>query len=695
MRLKYSLLTIIFLISCTAKKSYVEKEGYDWLEEVRGRDAMEWVKNENSLTTKHFEKTSYFEKLKEQNLEILNDKDKIAYPSSVINGQVYNLWKDEKNPKGLLRRKSVENYRNDTGQWETVLDFDLLAKKEKRTWFYRGLNCYKNASPCMMGLSPEGTDARAQREFDLKEKKFVEEGFKFPASKSSFTYVNENLILISDAINKATQTDSGYAMVVKTHRRGRPLNRAEAVYTGERSDVYAGAGSVFDPKTSRSYYFIQRAKTFYTSEYFLFDKDFRTQKMGIPDSARFEGVFADQIFVKTNTEWKVGRKTFKAGSLVSFPYSEFAKPKNVKAIYTPNKKSSFQGLYVTKDNLFIKAFSNVMQKFYRVEENFKLTEIKLPSDFGSFYLRGTSPYSNDVFLSFQSLLNPNTLYSLANNKLTKIKSLKSYFKTAGLVEKRFFTKSKDGVEVPYTIVHRENIKLDGNNPTLIYGYGGFRVSMTPYYSADLGKFWLEKGGVYVLTHIRGGGEYGPSWHAAALKRKRQTAYNDFYAIAEDVIKRKITNPNKVGILGGSNGGLLTTVAFNQRPDLYKAVISAVPLTDMLRFHKLLAGASWVGEYGSPEIPEEKEFLKTISPFHNIGPLKKESPWLFMKTNTSDDRVHPAHARKMAKKAKAYGHKTFYYENTQGGHGGRDNYEQRATSKALEYSFLYEALGVTL
>jgi len=685
--------TLLFLFSCTDKSLYKQKEGYLWLEKVRGDDAMAWVDHENKLSRNFFEKSRAFKTLKNETLKVLNDVDKIAYPSSMINGMVYNLWKDKKNPKGLLRRMKIADYRNNEGSWETVLDLDQLSQKEKRSWFYRGLTCYQNTSPCLLALSPDGTDAKAFREFDLNEKKFIPEGFHFPASKSGFSYLSKNALIISDAFEKSNQTDSGYPRVVKVHRRGRPLTRAESVFTGQRSDVFSSSYTIRDPKTSLDYHVIKRAVTFYESEHFVLRKNLSLKKINIPRSSEIESIFADSIFLKLNKKWKVGKRTYKKGSLVSFPYAELENPKNIRSIFTPSRKSALEEIYTSQEKIYLKVFSNVIQKFYSLDHKFELSEIELPSTLGSFFLRSISVYDETFFLSFQSLLTPNTLYSYVEGKLKKVKSLKNYFKTSDLVEKRYFAKSKDETLIPYTIVHPKEMKLNGQNPTLVYGYGGFRVSLTPYYSATLGQSWLSKKGVYVLTHIRGGGEYGPSWHEAALKEKRQTAYDDFYAIAEDLIKKKITSPKKLAILGGSNGGLLTAVAFNQRPDLYRAVISAVPLTDMMRFHKLLAGASWMGEYGNPDIKEEKEFLLKISPFHNIPPLKKESPWLFMMTNTSDDRVHPAHARKMAKKAKEYGHHVFYFENTEGGHGGRDNYEQRALASALKYSFLYEALGV--
>jgi prolyl oligopeptidase len=696
---KIIILLGVIMMSCTKKVEYVEKSGFSWLEEVRGDDAMSWVNNENSITLSKYEKSSKFIDFKKKTLEILQTKEKIPYVN-IINGSAYNLWKDKKNPKGLLRRKVLKDYLENTGEWESVLDLDQLSAKENINWFYRRLNCFRQQKDrCLISLSEEGKDATSVREFDLTTKSFVKDGFKFPTSKSSFMFADLNHLYVADGFEKPNQTSSGYPRVIKVIKRGQTIESATTIFQGKHSDVSVQPFDIFDPITGETYAFIHRGLTFYESEMSLITKGFKAKRLLIPNSAEVMTIFSDLLFLKLTKDWRIRGKDYAKGSLLSFPFDgafEEKGPKDINVIFKPSNGKALQGLYTTKESVFIKMTEDVKQSFYEVNvksDKKELIAVELPDSNGTFRINNSKTDIDFFFMSFQSVKEPSSLYHYKGGTFKKVYGQKKFFNSDNLVVKQFFSTSKDGTQIPYTMAHDKNIKLDGNNPTIVYGYGGFRNSLYPWHSSTNGMFWLSRGGVYIFANIRGGGEYGPSWHEAALKEKRQNAYDDFYSIAEDLIKKKVTSPAKLAIKGGSNGGLLTAVAFNQRPDLYSAVISSVPLTDMLRFHKLLAGASWMGEYGNPDLKSDVKFLKEISPFHNVSPIGKvkSAPSLLLKTSTSDDRVHPGHARKMAKKAKEYGHDVLYFENTEGGHGGGDNFEQLATSIAVEYSFLYDKL----
>lgn len=693
----------IALMSCTknVNNEYKEKSGFSWLEEVRGKEAMSWVEHENNITLKKYENSKSFSKLKEKALAVLQTKEKIPYVN-MINGYGYNLWKDKKNPKGLLRRKKLKSYLQDSGEWENVLDLDQLSLKEKTNWFFRKLDCYRDQkNVCLLYLSEEGKDATSVREFDLLTKTFVSGGFKFQTSKSKFIFAGLDHLYVADGLEKPNQTSSGYPKVIKVIKRGQTIESATTIFQGQYDDVSVRPYDIFDPITGESYAFIYRGITFYDSENYLITKGFKTKKLLIPSSSQVMTIYSDLLFLKLAKNWKVRGQTYVKGSLLSFPFDESFKekgPEDISVIFKPTKGKALQGFYSTKESVFLKVTEDVKQRFYKVNvnsDNKEMIEIDLPGANGTFRISNSSSQEQYLFMTFQSVKEPTTLYYYNNGIFKKIYGQEKFFNSNDIVVKQFFAKSKDNTKIPYTVAYNKNLKLDGSNPTIIYGYGGFRISLFPWHSPTTGMYWLEKGGVYVFANIRGGGEYGPSWHEAALKEKRQNAYDDFYAIAEDLIRKKITSSSKLAAKGGSNGGLLTAVAFNQRPDLFAAIVSEVPLTDMLRFHKLLAGASWMGEYGNPDVKNEAQYLRKISPFHNIKPANKlnSAPAILLKTSTSDDRVHPGHARKMAKKAKENGHRVYYFENTQGGHGGGDNYDQLATSIAVEYAFLYDQLKI--
>lgn len=694
---KVLVLLVSFLVACSSTKT-TDKESYRYLEDVYGDKAMQWVEGQNKLTLDQLKSDPRFQDIEARTLGFLNTKDKIPRPTRVGN-RVYNLWKDKKNPKGLLRSKSLTNYVANKGKWLSVLDIDRLAKREKINWFYKGMSCNpERKRQCLLFLSKDGTDATSVREFDLKTRRFVKNGFRFPISKSRFTFIDQNTLYVSDGFDKKNLTKSGYPKNVRIVKRGQKVADGKLFYSGQTSDVSVGVYPVKDPVTDVRYFVLYRGINFFESEQFLINQEGKLEKFLLPSNARIESFFANNIYVKVNKDWKVQGKTFRAGTLVTFPLDEAVNkpgPEYIKVVFKPTKEKALQTVYTTKDKVYLLITNNVNRELYSTRmvlgNEWKMFPVTLPEKNGFFYLNNVSTDHNDFFFRFQSITTPPSLYYVKKERFKKAYTQKLFFDSSNIVVTQKFAESKDGTRVPYFMAHKKGMKLDGNNPTIVYGYGGFNISLAPYHSSSTGMFWLERGGVYVIANIRGGGEYGPAWHQAALKTKRQNAYDDFYAVADDLIKNKITSPAKLAVKGGSNGGLLTAVAFTQRPDLYGAVISAVPLTDMLRFDQLLAGASWVAEYGSPKDKVEGKFLRSISPYHNVKKKKDWAPALLLKTSTSDDRVHPGHARKMASKAKDLGHNVFYFENTDGGHGGGDNYKQDALGNAVEYTFLYNAL----
>jgi prolyl oligopeptidase len=672
--------------------SQEEKDPYLWLEEIEGEKALEWVKAKNKTTVEMLEKHPEFQKMNKKILEIFNSKERIAYPT--IRGEyVYNFWQDEKNERGVWRRAPLKEYFKDSPEWETVLDLDALSKKEGEKWAYKGADfLYPEFDLCMINLSRGGSDAVEIREFDVKKKVFVDNGFYLSEAKGGVSWVNRNTLLVSTNFGEGTITTSGYPRITKIWNRGTSLSEAKTLFQGDETDV--GTWGAVDNKPERQYVIVYRVMTFYTSNVFVLENDNLT-KLEIPEDAQFRGFFKNQLLVELKSDWNIDSKTYKQGALISIDYEKFLNgARNFEVIFEPEERSSLVSVSNTKSYLLIGKLTNVKSelfKYSRKDGKWISEKINAP-DYGTISVISTDDLSDQYFISYENFLEPSSLYYVSDidPKMGKVKSLPHFFNSNNLEVKQFEVTSKDGARIPYFVVASKAIKFDGSNPTLLYAYGGFEVSMQPYYASTVGATWLERGGVFVLANIRGGGEFGPKWHQAALKENRQRAYDDFIAVSEDLIQRKITSPKHLGIMGGSNGGLLVGVAFTQRPDLYNAVVCAVPLLDMKRYNKLLAGASWMAEYGDPDIPAEWDFIKKYSPFQNVLASKKY-PKVFFTTTTRDDRVHPGHARKMAAKMEDQGHEFFYFENTEGGHGAGVTNEQRAFMMSLEFTYLLKML----
>ena len=679
------------LLSKEALQALEDADPYLWLEEVEGEKALAWVRERNKASQSYLEALPGFDERNAKNLAIYDSDERISYPSFSGN-YITNFWRDEKNTRGISRRTTLKNYLSGTPNWETVIDIDAIAKAEDKNWVYKGASClYPEYTRCILNLSIGGSDAVVRREYDLDKKAFVEGGFEMPESKGSVSWLDKDTLMIGIDFGPDSMTDSGYPKISKLWKRGTPLSEAKTLFTGENTDV--GVWPSVSNTPEGKYVFITRSTSFYTGEYHYL-KDDDLIKLDLPEDIGFSGIFKGQLLLELKTDWEINGQTFKQGGLIGIGFDNFlAGKRNFNVLFEPTDTSSMGRMSTTKDYLFLSVLNNVTSELYKYEYkhgSWNNTQLPTPK-LGSLGITAANDTGNDYFYNYNGLLTPSTLFYVDDTgKETKIDSLPDFFDASKFKVEQFFASSKDGTKVTYFMVASKNLELNGKNPTIMYGYGGFEISLTPSYSATIGTNWLEEGGVYVLTNIRGGGEYGPKWHQAALKEKRPRAYEDFIAIAEDIIEKKVTSPKNLGISGGSNGGLLVGAIYTMRPDLFNAVRCAVPLLDMKRFNKLLAGASWMAEYGNPDIAEEWDYIKNYSPYHNLKKDKKY-PKVFFTTSTKDDRVHPGHARKMVALMEEYNHPYFYYENIEGGHGGSSNNKQSAYLQALSYSYFKDQL----
>lgn len=665
-----------------------QQDNYQWLEEVDGKKALEFVESQNKITLETLSNEKDYQQIFDKCLEISNSAERIAYPA--IRGEyVYNFWKDKDHVRGIWRRCLLSDYTKGKLDWETLLDIDELSKKDDIKWVFKGTNgLYPNYNRFLVSLSKGGGDAVIIKEFDVNKKEFIENGFSLDEAKGSASYLDENTLIVETDFGEGTMTTSGYPRQVKLWKRGTPLKDAQLIYEGETTDVSAGGYLMRDG--SKAYTIVYRGLTFYQSQNLAWI-DNKAVKLDIPEDAGISGILNNQLIMELKSDWTVNAETYKTGTLVSLNFTELLKGnKEIRVIIVPDEFSSISGVSTTKNKLLINMLKDVTGHLYIYSfSDGKWTSEKVAApDFGTISVAEADDLSDQYFFTFSNFLTPTTLYyaDAGKNTFEVYKSLPAFFDGSKYEVKQFKVKSKDGTLIPYFRISGKEMKNDGSNPTLVYAYGGFESSSEPFYSSTFGIAWLEKGGVFVLANIRGGGEYGPKWHQAGLKEKRQNVFDDLYAVSEDLITQKVTSPKHLGIMGGSNGGLLVGVAFTQRPDLYNAVVCQVPLLDMQRYNKLLAGASWMGEYGNPDIPEEWAYIQKYSPYHNLKEGMKY-PEVFFYTSTRDDRVHPGHARKMVAKMNDMGYKTYYYENMEGGHAGTSTNEQSAKMNAMTFSYL--------
>jgi len=667
---------------------------YLWLEEVTGEKALDWVKARNAESSKELAEAPGFSGLKADLLKILDSKERIAFVGK-SGPYCYNFWRDEKNPAGLWRRTTLEEYRKAEPKWEVILDVDALNKAEKENWVWHGAEILKAGGwrHVLVNLSRGGADAAVVREFDLETHSFVKGGYELPEAKGSLSWIDKDHVYVSTDFGPGTMTTSGYPRIVKLWKRGTPLATAEVVYEGSTTDMTVGAS--YDDTTGFERHFVYRVPAFYKNELFLRTKDGKLQKVDVPEDAN-ANAHREWLMIEPRTPWTVGGKTYAAGSLLVGRFDDYMQGKReLTVLFEPTPRTSLAGYSWTRHHLILNVLEDVKNTLtVLTPEKGGWSRKALPGAPGYATVAMSAvdaDESDDYFMTTSGYLTPTTLlHGTIGQAPTKLKELPAFFDATGLEVSQHFATSKDGTKVPYFQVAKKGIKLDGTNPTLLYGYGGFEVSLTPGYSAGIGRAWLTQGGVYVVANIRGGGEYGPRWHQAALKEKRHRAYEDFASVAEDLIARKVTTPKHLGTQGGSNGGLLMGNMITLYPKLFGAVVCQVPLLDMKRYSHLLAGASWMAEYGDPDKAEEWAYIQTFSPYQNVKATETYPPTLFM-TSTRDDRVHPGHARKMMAKLKDLGANVRYYENIEGGHGGAANNAQSAQMNALAFTFLWQQL----
>lgn len=658
---------------------------YLWLEEVESEKALDWVKAQNALSYRVLTGNPLFEHLRKKYLEVMNDKEKIAYPT-LVGEYVYNLWKDEKNERGLWRRMLMADYITNKTEWEVILDIDELSIKENRKWVFQEATWLEPDNKiCLLALSDGGKDENEIREFNVETKEFVKDGFFFKESKGGVSWVDKDKVLVYRNFGEGTLTTSGYPREARLLERGTSPDNAKTVFEIDSTNM--GIFGISFYSGNKQYVFIYNAITIFDSELYYFSGE-KPEKVDYPKDAVFAEFYKNEIILSLQSDWIINDEKYKEGSLISFDLDKNLQGEiNIKTIYQPDDKSSFVSVSASEDFIIVNSMENVQNKLinYRLEHDKWIGEAVEAPQFGSIYLVTSSDQSNDYFFIYSNFITPTTLFHVSGSEIQITKKLKDFFNTGDFVVQQYSVASKDGTLIPYFIVHKKDMELNGLNPTIITAYGGFNIPSQPDYSAIDGVGWLEQGGVYVLANTRGGGEFGPSWHQAALKEKRQNVYDDFYAVTEDLIEKKITSPKYLGVFGWSNGGLLAGVVFTQRPELYSAVVVGAPLLDMKRYSKLLAGASWMGEYGDPDVPEEWDYIKKYSPYHNIYKDKKY-PEVFFVTSTKDDRVHPGHARKMAAKMFDMGHPFYYHETIEGGHGAASTNDQKAYMWACIFTY---------
>ncbi|HZZ18366.1 MAG TPA: prolyl oligopeptidase family serine peptidase [Opitutaceae bacterium] len=683
----------LFLLGLMSTVAMVAQEADPnlWLEDVTGDRALAWAKAQNEVTRKELTAGADFEAMRQRLLSIYDSKEKIPFVTKA-GDYYYNFWRDAQHVRGIWRRTTLQEFRKPDPAWETVLDVDKLAADEKENWYWSYQNMrYPDYTRCLVGLTRGGGDAVVVREFDLVTKSFVKDGFVVPESKSAIDWQGADSLFVGTDFGPGTLTDSGYARVVKSWRRGTPLASATTIFEGQKEDVQSLGYTSNEPGYHRE--FVYRAVTFYTGQTFLV-RDGRLTKLEVPEDAKVS-TFRNFLIVTLRKGWSTGGTDYPGGALLAADLDKFlAGDRHFTMLFTPSARISLSSATGLRDCLIVNELDDVKNRLYvrrpQPDGSWSREPMDAP-EFGNNEVQAVDPETDDYFLTTSDFLTPTSLYlGRVGAGRELLKQLPSFFNAEGLEVTQHESTSKDGTKVPYFQVSRKGLVLDGSNPTILYGYGGFEVSMNPFYSGGYGSAWLEKGGVFILSNIRGGGEFGPTWHESALKEHRQRAYDDFISVAEDLVSRKITSPRHLGIVGGSNGGLLMGVMTTERPDLFNAVVCQNPLLDMKRYSHLLAGASWMAEYGNPDVPEEWAYISKYSPYQNTRP-GVTYPRVLFTTSTRDDRVHPGHARKMAFKMQEQGHDVLFFEQTEGGHSSSATNEQRAYETAITFAFLTKQL----
>ena len=673
---------------------------YIWLEEIQGERALAKVDQWNADTEAVLTAQPEYPLAKAWAKQILDDTRQIALPDAIQGDMVTNLWRDADNPRGLWRIASLESYMAGAPEWRVLIDVDKLGEDEGQSWVWHGANCLApDYARCLIALSPGGTDADVVREFDVTAGRFVDGGFTLPEAKSNVAWFDEDTLFVGTDEGEGSLTDSGYPRLVKLWDRGTDFSTARQIAEGEQADISASGFSVLDGDTR--WRFVNRSPSFWTNQISLVKEDGSTVPLPLPEDAEFEAVLNGLVIAKLNSALETTGGTEQPGALVAWSLQSVLDGSDPApfAVFRPSDTQAIEEVAASETKLWVKVLDDVSGKLIELspdQSGWTARDMELPAN-STVQIAETSGTGDTAFVTVESMLTPPTLYAVpSEGEAVAIASEPAQFDASKFTVEQKFATSKDGTKVPYYLVRPKDAQ--GPLPTLIHAYGGFRAAQTPKYltaepyrSGPLGLFWVESGNAYVLANIRGGGEYGPRWHEDALREKRQNSFDDFHAVADDLVASRLTTPGHIAASGRSNGGVLVGAVANQRPDLYGAIISGSPLIDMRRYNKLLAGASWMAEYGNPDVPEDWAFMKEWSPYQNMsdGP---DVPAAFYYLSTLDDRVHPGHARKAAAKHEAYGQTFYYHEYREGGHSVGSDHEEDAKRAALLLSYLNREIG---
>ena len=673
---------------------------YIWLEEIQGERALAKVDQWNADTEAVLTDQPEYPLAKAWAKQILDDTRQIALPDAIHGDMVTNLWRDADNPRGLWRIASLESYMAGAPEWRVLIDVDKLGEDEGQSWVWHGANCLApEYARCLIALSPGGTDADVVREFDVTTGRFVDGGFTLPEAKSNVAWFDEDTLFVGTDEGEGSLTDSGYPRLVKLWDRGTDFSTARQIAEGEQADISASGFSVLDGDTR--WRFVNRSPSFWTNQISLVKADGSTVPLPLPEDAEFEAVLNGLVIAKLNSALETTGGTEQPGALVAWSLQSVLDGSDPApfAVFRPSDTQAIEEVAASETKLWVKVLDDVSGKLIELspgQSGWTARDMELPAN-STVQIAETSGRGDTAFVTVESMLTPPTLYAVpSEGEAVAIASEPAQFDASKFTVEQKFATSKDGTKVPYYLVRPKDAQ--GPLPTLIHAYGGFRAAQTPKYltaepyrSGPLGLFWVESGNAYVLANIRGGGEYGPRWHEDALREKRQNSFDDFHAVADDLVASRLTTPGHIAASGRSNGGVLVGAVANQRPDLYGAIISGSPLIDMRRYNKLLAGASWMAEYGNPDVPEDWAFMKEWSPYQNMsdGP---DVPAAFYYLSTLDDRVHPGHARKAAAKHEAYGQTFYYHEYREGGHSVGSDHEEDAKRAALLLSYLNREIG---
>lgn len=685
-------LTLAACTTVTTPRS--DDDPYIWLEDVHGAKALSWVEGENAKAKTRLDGDKRFAAYRREALAIFTAKDRLSMPEFRADG-VDNIWQDDAHPHGLWRHSPLAAYRAGRAKWSTVLDLDALSKAEKKNWFWKGADCLAPEDRlCLVQLSDGGGDAIEIREFDAEAKAFVADGFRLDRAKQNVEWIDRDTLIVARPTSDADTTESGYPFTLKLLKRGQAWEAAREVFRGARKDTLVAPRVLRDAEGALKAVIAERRVGFFEAEFHLLDGD-KAAKLSVPLKSTLRGLVDGQLIFSLQEDWA----SFKAGALVAIDLAAVAKNPAAAAsaavlVMQPSASQTIDGVQTTRDHVVVQLLDNVkgaVEVYARDGGAWAGTRLDLPKD-SQLVVKAAKKSGSLLFLTSESFLEPTKLWwaDAASSKAAVVRALPARFKASTHVVEQHWATSRDGTKIPYFLVRPKKMKGDGSTPTLLFGYGGFQLSKPPAYMPEMGKLWLEHGGAFVTANIRGGGEFGPAWHQSALRENRQRAFDDFAAVAEDLIANKVTSARRLGIYGRSNGGVLTTVSMTQRPDLFNAVVVESPLVDMLRYHRLSAGASWTGEYGNPDVAGDHAFIAQYSAYQKLQP-GTAYPEPYVTTNTEDDRVHPGHARKFSAKLAALGSPYIYYENTFGGHSNDADPAMNADRWARHYIYLTQKL----